>query len=230
MPTADDETCWTLIRGAAAKRDSDREAFVTRYQPVVRAYLAARWSNSPLSSEIDDVVQAVFLTCLRDGGVLETANSQHPSGFRALLYGVSRNVARQAERTRDRRVRRIAEDSFDPDQTPIDEPTLSKSFDRAYAAAVMRDARDLMTRRALAGTDWERRRVELLRLRFDADLPIRDIARQWGIDAARLHREYERARNEFRRALADVVTRAEGVSNRRLEEECNRLLRLLRGT
>jgi hypothetical protein len=38
------------------------------------------------------------------------------------------------------------------------------------------------------------RRVELLTLRFHEAMPIREIARLWGVDAASLHHEYAQAR------------------------------------
>jgi hypothetical protein len=38
--------------------------------------------------------------------------------------------------------------------------------------------------------------VELLRLRFQEGLPIRDIATRWNEDAAKLHHEFATARDE----------------------------------
>ena len=48
-------------------------------------------------------------------------------------------------------------------------------------------------------------RVELLRLRFEENLPIRAIAERWGVDARSLHHAYALARQEFKAALLEVV-------------------------
>jgi len=54
-------TCWTVIEAAAAGSRAEREEFVRRYGPVVRAYLAARWRNNPLARELDDAAREVLL-------------------------------------------------------------------------------------------------------------------------------------------------------------------------
>jgi RNA polymerase sigma-70 factor (ECF subfamily) len=66
--------------------------------------------------------------------------------------------------------------------------------------------------------------VELLRLRFHENLPIRDIARRWGTDPAVLHHEYAKAREEFRSALLDVVTFHHAGGPGAIEEACRNLL------
>ena len=170
------ETCWTLIRGAAIGRASDRSAFAKLYMPCVRAYLAARWRSTSLASEIEDVVQEVFIACLREGGVLEGADPDHPSGFRALLIRVTRNMALVTERDRGRRAGHMKDGHTALESTPVDEPSLSQAFDRAYARAIMAQARDQMAQRAAELGDRAERRVELLRMRFDDGLPIRLIA------------------------------------------------------
>lgn len=68
-----DSTCWTVLRAAAAGANEARGAFAGRYEPMVRAYLAARWRGSPLMQELDDAVQEAFVECLRQGGGLERA-------------------------------------------------------------------------------------------------------------------------------------------------------------
>ena len=65
------ETCWTLIHAAAQGRTAEREEFTRRYLLAVRAYLAARWRNSPMRREIDDGVQEVFVVCFKEGGALQ---------------------------------------------------------------------------------------------------------------------------------------------------------------
>jgi RNA polymerase sigma-70 factor (ECF subfamily) len=70
-------------------------------------------------------------------------------------------------------------------------------------------------------------RVELLRLRFEENLPIRAIAELWGTDAARLHHAYAKARQEFRAALMAVVAFHQPGSRADLEREVTELLRAI---
>ena len=63
-------TCWSLIRKASAGEDEGRRRFAGRYEPFVRALLAARWRGSRLVGEIDDAVQDVFVECFHADGVL----------------------------------------------------------------------------------------------------------------------------------------------------------------
>lgn len=227
MTDYDQPTCWQLIQGAAAGRDEPREEFARRYLPTVRAYLRARWRGGPFADEVDDVAQEVFVALLRDGGALEKADPEHGGGFRALLHAVTRNVALHAERTRVRRHKRVGSSEVEVDAEAADDPTLSVVFDRAYAKAMVRQAREQMDRAAQGGDEAQRRRVELLRLLFEDGVPIRDIAVRWGEDPARLHREYAKARREFREAIAVAVAGNECWSGERVEQECRRLLQLL---
>ena len=87
-----------MIQDAAAGDGAARAEFARRYTPLVRAYLGARWRATPLVAEIDDAAQDVFLGCFRDGGVLTRVEAGRPGGFRAFLFGVVRNGARQVER------------------------------------------------------------------------------------------------------------------------------------
>ena len=68
------------------------------------------------------------------------------------------------------------------------------------------------------------RRVELLRLRFQEGLPIREVAARWGVDAATLHREYARARRELRAALLEVVAFHHPGAPAEVERACAELL------
>ncbi len=47
---------------------------------------------------------------------------------------------------------------------------------------------------------------------------------RWEMDAAVLHREYPKAREEFKRVLMDVVRDLQGGGPEAVEEECTRLL------
>jgi RNA polymerase sigma-70 factor (ECF subfamily) len=216
-----DSTCWTVIQAAAAGQAGPREEFARHYEPVVRAYLAARWSGR--REEVDDAVQDVFVECFRDGGALARVDPDRPGGFRAFLYGVARNVARRIETARARRLQR--EQVGAPEEEPAaDEPGLSTVFDRAWAGNILRQAAVRQAERARASGEPAQRRVELLRLRFHDGLAIRDIARRWQVDAAWAHHEYARAREEFRAALLEVLAFHHPGSQARLEEECARLL------
>jgi RNA polymerase sigma-70 factor (ECF subfamily) len=220
-----DSTCWTVIQAAAAGAAGPREEFARHYEPVVRAYLQARWPGR--REEIDDAVQDVFLECFREGGALARVDPDRSGGFRAFLYGIARNVARRIERAR---ARRLQHEQVGPLEKELaqDEPSLSALFDRAWAANILRQAAVRQAERAGAGGEAALRRVELLRLRFHDGLAIRDVARRWQMDAARVHHEYARAREEFRAALLEVLAFHHPASKERLEQECARLLESLR--
>ena len=179
-----------------------RDQFARRYLPVVRAYLATRWRGTPLLDRVDDAVQEAFVACLRPGGALDRLDPSRPGGFRPYLYGVVRHIALHLEAGRSREPPRA--DVPDLDHLPADDPDLSRVFDRAWARALVREAAELQARQA-GGRGPACRRVELLKLRFHDGLPIRDIARRWGADPTGLHREYAKAREEFREALRAVV-------------------------
>ena len=219
MPTSE-STCWTVIRGAAAGRPADREELARRYLNVVRAYLAARWRNSSLLQDIGDAVQEVFIECFRQGGALEAAGAGRVPHFRAFFYGVIRNVARRFE-SRPHRT---------SDQLPeieANEASLSKLFDRTWAQAMMAEAAQLQQQRASDLGSEALQRVELLRLRFEDNLPIRTIAERWGMSANELHHSYAKARQEFRAALLEVVAFHQPGSPGVLEQEAAELLRAL---
>ncbi|MHC4670698.1 MAG: sigma-70 RNA polymerase sigma factor region 4 domain-containing protein [Planctomycetota bacterium] len=219
MSTAD-TTCWTMIRGAAEGRAQDREEFARRYERLIRTSLRGRWKGSHLVAEVDDAVQDVFLDCFREGGALAKANPRLGHSFRAFLHGVVMNVARRFERARARAGLPLDSDL----ELPSREAAFSSLFDRAWAEALMRQAAVLQTVRAReVGPDADRR-VELLRLRFRKDLPIREIAERWDADPAHVHHEYAKAREEFHQALHDVVQEHQGGTHGEVERECERLV------
>jgi RNA polymerase sigma factor (sigma-70 family) len=222
-----DSTCWGLLRDAAAGGEASRAEFATRYAPVVRAYLAVRWRGSRWLRELDDTVQDVFLECLRDGGLLERARADRPGGFRPFLYGAVRNVALRVETRRARQLAREPMDFIDLQRLPGTEDALSRVFDRAWAKAVMREAAERQADLAAQRGEAALRRVELLRLRFHEGMPIREIAQLWGLDAASLHHEYARARQEFRSALGEVIAFHDPGSPEDVDRECAQLLSLL---
>jgi RNA polymerase sigma-70 factor (ECF subfamily) len=222
--TSPESTCWTVIEAAAAGSPAAREEFARCYAPVVRAYLAARWRSSPSLNDLDDAVQEVFLQCFQRNGVLERADRGR--GFRPFLYGVARNVALRVETERGRRREQQPPSDAGLEGIPAADESLSRTFDRAWAKALLREAARALERRARAdGAAY--RRVELLRLRFHDGLPIRDIAARWQADPALLHHEYARARQEFRAALAEVVAFHHPGTAAEIDQECANLLALL---
>jgi RNA polymerase sigma-70 factor (ECF subfamily) len=219
-------TCWTFIEAAAAGGPAEREAFASCYERAIRAYLTARWCRSSKPFDLDDAVQEVLLECFKRNGVLERADRERSGGFRAFLYGVTRNVARRQEADRFRTQQPQADGVLD--SVAADEDSLSLVFDRAWARSLVREAARRHELHARAWGDAAQRRVYLLRLRFHEGLPIREIAQRWGTDAATLHREYAKARREFRQALLDTVAVHHPGSRAELEHECANLLALLR--
>jgi RNA polymerase sigma-70 factor (ECF subfamily) len=72
------------------------------------------------------------------------------------------------------------------------------------------------------------RRHELLQLRFQQGKPIREIAKQWNEDPAKVHHEYATARVEFRAALTQVVAfHHPGANDGEIERASAELLGLL---
>jgi RNA polymerase sigma-70 factor (ECF subfamily) len=222
-----DQTIWTLIEEAAGGAAEPRDAFARAYLPLVRRYLGERWRGSPLAEAVEDAAQDVLVECLKDGGVLERAERGRPQGFRAFLFGAARNVARRHEAShaapaRPRSASRMADDPL------AREEDLGKLLDREWARALVRQAAEHHRRTALARGAVAREGVELLRLRFEEGLPLREIATRWHVDPAVVHRRFRQAREGFRRSLRKVVAfHQPGTGD--VDEECRRLLELLGG-
>jgi RNA polymerase sigma-70 factor (ECF subfamily) len=220
-------TRWSLILKAAKGLAPDRSDFAVVYEPVVRAFLEARWRNRSFASDVDDAVQEVLIACLREKGALTLVGPGGPGGFRAYLYGVTRNIALHFERAAARRRHAVAAAQAELDPAGPDEARLSRVFDRAWAEALVREAGERHRERAAERGPAARMRVELLRLRFEEDLPVREIAKRWDEDAGRIHHEYARAREEFREARVEVVTYQCPGTPAEVEAECRALLDLL---
>lgn len=219
-------TCWAVVRAAAKGESTARETFAWRYEPVVRAYLSSRWTTSRHRAELDDAVQEVFLECFRDDGALVRASAR--SRFRTFLYAVTRNVARRVEERAALRQRKVG--GTDPLELQIasDDESSSRVFDRVWAEQIIQQARGLLEQRAGALGERALRRTEILKLRFHENRAIRDIAVEWGVEAAFVHHEYAKARTEFTKALRDVVSFHQPGVPEGVDRECERLLSLLR--
>lgn len=151
---------------------------------------------------------------------LDAVAAGRVSGFRAFLYGVVRNVVRRFESRSPRAAGPLPE-------TAANEESLSRLFERSWARGVMSEAARLQRQKAAERGPEAVRRVELLRLRFEENLPIRTIAGRWGVPAADLHHAYALARWEFRAALLEVVAFHHPGSPREVEKEAAGLLRAL---
>ncbi len=216
------QTCWTLIHSAADGSHESLELFIRRYESIVRQTLAARWNRSWRLAHIDDAVQEVFLECIRPSGVLSKADSQYAGGFRALLYGVTRNIIRRFES-------QPFGNNVSSDERLADETTVSQVFDRQWAQSIMIEASQVQMLRAKQRGEPAIKRVHLLQSRFQQGKSIRDIAETWQVEADWLHRQYAKARQEFLEALLDVVAtyqpRATPAENM---QTCRELLATLR--
>lgn len=226
-PSRGQETCWTLIHAAATGSEADRAMFARRYLPIVRSYLAVRWQDSPRRVHIDDAAQEVFLECFRQDGVLSKADPDRPGGFRRFLLGVVRNVAARVEKRSARRRARRESGSFHPEQMPSDDKRPSQVFERAWALSIMEQALKMQERRAAKADDASRQRIELLRLRFEEGLPIREIAARWEQDPATVHSAYRKAREEFKNCLQQVVAFHNPEAAKNPNRECRELLSIL---
>ena len=94
-----------------------------------------------------------------------------------------RNVALRIEARLARHRRLEPSEGFDPESLAADEPSLSQVFDRAWATSLLREAGRLQAEQAKPRGEEALRRVELLRLRFQEGLPIREIAQSFVIES-----------------------------------------------
>jgi RNA polymerase sigma factor (sigma-70 family) len=226
QPPTTQLTCWTLILGAAEGDARSRSEFARLYLPMVKRCLKARWRGSALSQDIDDAAQEVFLECVREGGALVQADRAREGGFRAFLFGVVRNVARRFETRRGGG--RVSASVLGALESGEDD--LGVLLDREWARCLMVEATERQRSIALAAGQAARKRVELLRLRFEEGLPIREIAARWQADPATVHAAYRLARREFQDALRNVVVFHHGAGggvHANVDAECLRLLELL---
>lgn len=218
------ETWWSLISRATSGESTDRAEFAKRYTPVIRAYLAKRWRQSTWIAFLDDALQEVFVECLKPNGALERVDPERAK-FRTYLYGIVRNVALRIEERH--RKPKNTEPELALAGVPTDDSSLSKAFDREWARSIMKEAACLQVERAEQKGAEAVLRVEILRLRFQEGLPIRQVAAKLNLDATHTHRQYAVARKEFREALFDTVQFHHPGSHAEIEQECADLLTLL---
>ena len=160
------------------------------------------------------------------GGALTRFDRKRVRNFRTFLFGVAHKVAlRHEERMRGDRVRNAQSDE-QLAGVADGAASASRVFDREWAVNLLRRARERQLERAAELGEDARRRVELLRLRFAEGLPIREIAKRWGVDSAGVHHEYAKARVEFKDALRAEVAFHHRGTPAEVELECRRLLEL----
>ena len=176
---------------------------------------------------IDDALQDCFVECLKPDGVLDKAD-QERGDFRALLYGVVRNVARRFEKRAANPTHVQPADSVHLDDLPAQQEALSRVFDRAWARSLLREAVLRHAQAARRGDEATRTRYRIVRLRHQQGIPIRDIAAQLNApDVDAVHNAYRRGRREFRTFLREVVARHTGAAPASLDAECRRVTDLL---
>jgi RNA polymerase sigma factor (sigma-70 family) len=222
-------TCWTLIGAASQGEDAARTEFARRYLPVVRAALCALGTARPAEGDLEDAVDEVFVECLKPQGVLERARPGEGAGFRAFLFATCRNVAlRQRSRRAGRREAEAGTGTFEA-LTPQEEQSLGAAFDRAWAVELLREASEHLARLAESRGPAAQRRVEILRLRFQEGLPVREISALLGQAPDFVHHEYAQARREFERSLRAVLVEHNPGDPGAAERELIELLALFAG-
>jgi RNA polymerase sigma-70 factor (ECF subfamily) len=222
-----DDTTWSLLQTAAGGDARARTLFFERYQPVVRACLSARWHGQQ-RADIDDAAQEVFLECLREGGVLDRVRADEVQRFRAFLNGVVGKVAQRFEERGARRAETEGQSALDRrDPTAIGEGQ-AHVLDSAWARTILKNAAERQTLDAKRVGPAAEARLEILRLRFHEGLEIREIAERRNEDAARVHHDYARAREEFLDALKFVVGERYPGSPEAVGRVCGEILGLLR--
>jgi RNA polymerase sigma-70 factor (ECF subfamily) len=222
-----DVTCWTLVRDAAAGSPAAREQFIRRYMSVVQDFLHARWQGKLVDEEREDAAQEVFVECLKDQGALTRVEARPATSFRTYLCALTRNVARRYEERGAQRVDAPASSSFDLERAQADDTSASRAFDRAWAGALVAQAAERFEQSRACASAAGQRRVELLRSCIREGRGVSELAREWGVEPAWLHREYRRALRDFETALREVVAFHHPGEPEAVERECRDLLALV---
>jgi len=224
-----DSTSWELVLRTRDGDVAQRAVFVERYAPALRRWLARRWRRGGLVAQIDDAVQDVFVECFKPDGALARVERGERGTLRRYLHGVVRHVAARYERSAAGVAPQRAAAAIDADELVNPVTTLSERFDRAWAEALVREAALQLEARAEGLGEPARRRVALLRLRFQEGLPLREVAERLGVEADYAHHQFAKARREFRDAIFVVLRRRNtGATAQDLERRVAELVDLLR--
>lgn len=221
-------TCWTLIDGAANGTPGAVDQFVDSYAPIIEAYLAARWNGTAMEQFRDDALQEVFVECFKSGGVLTRAGTGAVQSFRGFLSGTVKNIALRFEHRKHGRREVQPGTVFEPRDPKETELRCSRVFDRAWAEAMLREATTRHRERAATMGPDAMRRAEILRLRFQEELSMGEIAERLEMEIRALHNAYEKARRDFMDALGDVVGFHNPGQHVAVSKEVDRILELLR--
>ena len=149
----------------------------------------------------------MFVECLKEGGVLASADASRAGGFRAFLFGAALRIARRTEAGRGGARELRLPSLFEVEDG---DAHLTRVFDAAWARAMLQQAARRQRERAAELVDPARReralaRVSILADRFQRGLPVREIAAERGVPAKQVQDDYARAREEFRAALIETV-------------------------
>lgn len=217
-------TCWTLINGAAAGDRTLADEFVRTYTPVLTDYLSTRWKISPSDQRVSEALQCIFLDCLRPSGALQRVDPSREGGFRAFLYGVARNTARNLDATRAREFARSATPS-ELEELHSDDLSAEKAFDQAWARMMVGEAlKAMLHHRGDAGEIQER----VLRLRYFEGFKARQIAEHLGLQPDQVYQMLHRARRNFQSALLSAIAfRDPGLTQDELAQRALEMLNFL---
>lgn len=194
-------TSWQLVGLAGANGDDARREFALRYECFARRVLAKRWRGTSFAMFFDDAVQEVFVECFKSHGVIEKADPTRNSSFRSLLFQVIIHVASRFEHSgRNHRTLHIGQDLTEFLQ--VDDQSGYESVTREEVNELVREA---LRRMANHENDDIRRWATLLDRHACHDETIISMASHDTEVAAKLHREYAKAKKECRATLVDVV-------------------------
>ncbi len=191
MPTSE-STCWTMIRAAAAGS-----------APSVRNWRGVIWPSFALISphvgvrrrcarnstmRLRRCLLNVFATgaCSTPRGQVGPRASAISSTESSATWPAASRAGVSAPPRRYRKSRRTMPANLASSTGP--------GRKRSWPRPVSCKANGRKSTGALAV-----RHVELLRLRFEENLPIREIARRWATDPANVHKSYALARRSFGR-------------------------------
>lgn len=215
-----DLTSWSLIHRAAVGKGASRERFARRYSGVIQGYFAARWRLPIAHEHVQDASQDVFVDCFKPGGALTHADAKKGQ-FRRFLYGVCKHIAISIER---RLVRRTEHAVSHADRVDSD-PSLSQSFDRAWARAIVKDAAALARERA-RGHETRTMGLLVMELRVAHDLPPREIAVRLGRGVHEIYELLRRAKLDLRAAFLEILAEHNpGASEGALKRRCLEIVR-----
>jgi RNA polymerase sigma factor (sigma-70 family) len=214
-------TSWEIIQGAARGDTSAQAEFAAIYGVPLRAYfrsLQGRYLSRGI--DVDDLVQDVFVECMKREGALTRADAGR-GPFQYFLRGVAHNVAMRAVAGP---VHHLSADTEAMDMLVAEDLTASRVFDREYAQAILLRARALMAQSS------DERLGEILRLRSEEGLSLGEVAARLNMTAQMVRNLNEKARAAFERTLLQVLESDDPSATRgEVVARAKDLIRLLRG-